>query len=41
MIENREDFRKFSYVSLFAEKVIKGKGFSGYAEALEYLKENA
>ena len=40
-IENREDFRKFSYVSLFAEKVIKGKGFSGYAEALEYLKENA
>jgi 3-dehydroquinate dehydratase-2 len=27
--ENREAFRKTSYVSLFAEKMIKGKGFEG------------
>lgn len=36
-IGSREDFRKFSYVALYAEKVIVGKGFQGYAEALEYL----
>ena len=36
-IAEREDFRKVSYISLYAEKVIKGKGFDGYAEALEYL----
>ena len=38
-IASREDFRKFSYVSLYAEKTIAGKGFGGYAEALAYLKE--
>ncbi len=37
-VDSREEFRKFSYVSLYAEKVIKGKGFEGYSEALEYLK---
>ena len=36
-IGSREDFRKFSYVALYAEKVIVGKGFEGYAEALDYL----
>ncbi|MBO4499910.1 MAG: type II 3-dehydroquinate dehydratase [Bacteroidaceae bacterium] len=36
-INSREDFRKFSYVSLYAEKTICGKGFGGYIEALEYL----
>lgn len=36
-INEREEFRKFSYVSLYAEKTICGKGFDGYAEALEYL----
>lgn len=40
-IRSREEFRNFSYISLFAEKVIVGKGFLGYKEALEYLKENA
>ena len=39
-IESREEFRKFSFVSLYAEKVIKGQGFEGYRKALEYLKEN-
>ena len=33
----REDFRKFSFVSLAAEKMICGKGFKGYSEALKYL----
>ncbi len=36
-IGSRKDFRRFSYVALYAEKVIVGKGFEGYAEALEYL----
>ena len=36
-IYSREEFRKHSYISLFAEKVIAGKGFEGYKEAIEYL----
>lgn len=36
-ISSREEFRKFSYVSLYAEKVICGKGFEGYREGLLYL----
>ncbi len=36
-VNEREEFRRFSYVSLYAEKVIVGKGFLGYKEALEYL----
>lgn len=35
----RETFRQFSYVSLFAEKTIKGEGFNGYLLAIDYLKE--
>ncbi len=35
----REDFRKVSYVSLAALKVISGHGFKGYEEALMFLKE--
>lgn len=35
--DSREDFRQFSYVSLAAEKTIKGKGFEGYREAIGYL----
>lgn len=38
-INEREDFRKLSYVSMFAEKTICGRGFDGYVEAMEYLKE--
>ena len=38
-IAEREDFRKFSYISLYAEKMIKGKGFEGYKEALEYFAQ--
>ena len=36
-INSRDEFRKFSYISLFAEKVIVGKGFNGYLEAIDYI----
>ncbi len=36
-INTREEFRRFSYVSLYAEKTICGKGFDGYIEAMDYL----
>ncbi|MBS5989181.1 type II 3-dehydroquinate dehydratase [Anaerococcus hydrogenalis] len=39
-VDNREEFRKISYVSYFAKKTIKGKGFEGYIEAIDYLEEN-
>ena len=35
--DKREDFRKHSYVSMAAVKTIKGKGFEGYKEAIDYL----
>jgi 3-dehydroquinate dehydratase-2 len=35
--EKREDFRHFSYISLIATKVIKGKGPAGYVEAIDAL----
>ncbi|MBR0189153.1 MAG: type II 3-dehydroquinate dehydratase [Clostridia bacterium] len=38
-INIREDFRKQSYISLYAEKFIAGKGIAGYSAALDYLKE--
>ncbi len=36
-IFNREDFRKTSYVSIYAEKTISGKDFEGYKCALEFF----
>ena len=36
-VDEREDFRKFSYVSLFAKKNIKGKGADGYIEAIDFF----
>ena len=36
-IHGREEFRKFSYVSLVAKKTICGLGFEGYRKALEYF----
>ena len=36
-ISQRESFRRFSYVSLYAGKVIYGKGFEGYREGLQWL----
>ena len=39
-VDNREEFRKISYVSYFAKKTIKDEGFDGYIKAIKYLKEN-
>lgn len=36
-ISKREEFRKFSYVSLRADYVIMGKGLEGYIEAIEKM----
>ena len=36
-INAREEFRRFSFVSLAAQKTICGKGFDGYAEALDFF----
>ncbi len=38
-VDKREDFRRISYISKIAIKTISGKGFDGYIEALDYLKE--
>ena len=38
-LNEREDFRQVSYVGMYAEKQIIGKGFNGYREAIEYLIE--
>ncbi len=36
-LSSREEFRKTSYVRLFASKTITGHGFDGYIEAIDYL----
>ncbi len=36
-VDAREEFRRTSYVGLFAQKRIAGRGFEGYKEALAYL----
>ncbi len=36
-IDRREEFRRLSYVSLYAGKTVSGLGFDGYRVALEYL----
>ncbi|MBQ8726271.1 MAG: type II 3-dehydroquinate dehydratase [Clostridia bacterium] len=38
-VYEREEFRRKSYISLYAEKVIVGKGFDGYGEALKYFAD--
>ena len=38
-VSSREDFRKISFVGMYAEKTIAGYGFDGYLMAMEYLKE--
>lgn len=39
-ISTREEFRRFSYVSLYAQRTICGLGFDGYRQGLQFLKEN-
>ena len=36
-INSRDEFRKFSYVSLVAKKTVCGLGFEGYKQALAYF----
>lgn len=36
-VDAREAFRQISYPGLACEKTIKGHGFAGYEEAMEYL----
>ncbi|MFI3229083.1 MAG: type II 3-dehydroquinate dehydratase [Bacillota bacterium] len=36
-IKSREEFRNFSYISLYAEVMYAGYGFGGYKMALEYF----
>ena len=38
-IEKRESFRRISYVSQYAQKVIKGQGINGYLLAVDYFLE--
>ena len=38
-LSKREEFRKFSYVSLRADYVIMGKGLEGYIEAIEKMRQ--
>ena len=39
-VDDREDFRKISYPGMYCEKTIKGQGFIGYYQAMEYLKDH-
>lgn len=39
-VDEREDFRKISFVKNAAVKTITGKGFEGYLEAIDVLKES-
>ena len=39
-VDAREPFRKISYAGLACVKTIKGHGFEGYREAIQYLKEH-
>lgn len=39
-VDQRETFRKTSFVRLYCEKTISGKGFGGYIEAIDYLLDN-
>ena len=36
-VSAREDFRKVSYVRLYAEKTVSGLGFDGYLRAIDHL----
>lgn len=40
-VEVREEFRRISYVSLHADKVVTGRGFQGYLDALRYFNEKS
>lgn len=37
-VDSREEFRQISYIRLACIKTISGKGFDGYIEAIDYLR---
>ena len=37
--DQREDFRRISYIRIACEKTVKGHGFNGYLEAVDFLYE--
>lgn len=39
-VDAREPFRQISYAGKACVKTIKGHGFNGYVEAMQYLKDN-
>ena len=39
-VNEREEFRQISYVSLISIKTIAGKGFAGYVLAMDVLKDH-
>ena len=39
-VNNREEYRKISFVREFAIKTVSGRGFNGYLEAMDILIEN-
>ena len=39
-VNEREEFRRHSFVALIAEKTLAGFGFEGYRMGLQYLKDN-
>lgn len=39
-VSSREPFRAHSYVAMIAKITIKGHGFNGYLEAIDYLLKN-
>lgn len=39
-VDEREDFRKISYVSYVCVETIKGRGFKGYTDAISILKNH-
>lgn len=40
-IHSREQFRQLSYVGMYAQKTVCGKGFEGYRECLDWVKKTA
>lgn len=39
--DTRDEFRKISYIRLACAKTIKGQGFQGYLQAIDFLSEGA
>ena len=39
-VSSREDFRKSSFVRAACVKTVTGRGFEGYTQAIDFLKEN-